>query len=235
MGFGIGGGGIKASANTTETDPEYGKKLDISAMHNTLDWGIMGGYRHFFMENFGARFYANLVVIHLSNSSFNGVEFSGVGGVGGMYLSNNIPGDTNVFFFNYTANADLIYNFYKWNNTEFGAFVGLSLGGSSINVVNSFVTIPSMNFFDIGINFGVRSQFSHNHGIELAVKVPFLPLVKMPDRYTAYSYNNQPITIDINVELRQSFSLMMRYVYSFGDEPKPVRAVKKVKRRAVVD
>lgn len=209
----MGGGGIKASAKTNDE----GGKLEVSAIQNTLDWGAMAGYKYFFTQNFGARFYANIIVSHAYMLS----------------TKRNDAGYTiSTFALNYTANADLLYDFYSNSNIEAGAFIGLGLGGSSYYVVGAEV-FGAQHGFDIGINFGLRTQFSHNHGIELFVRVPFLPFAKAPSR-----------DIDVYVEagVGQAFSLMMRYVYTYGDAPKKVQTstqtrIKKTRKtkRKVID
>lgn len=188
LGFGMGGGGIKASQTIYNEDGR-----ETWAMQNTLDWGIMGGYKHFFTQNFGARFYASFIISH---ASMAGAQ------------RDNIGYTISTFLINYTANADLLYNFYQNTNIELGGFVGLGLGGSSYYVINSESLYNlAQHAFDIGIDFGLRTQFSHNHGIELVARVPFLPLVKARNTTTETS-------------VRQAFSLMLRYAYTFGSAPK---------------
>lgn len=131
------------------------------------------------------------------------------------------------FLLNYTANADLLYNFYN-NDIEAGAFIGLGVGGISYNVVSSEISGATQHGFDIGINFGLRSQFSHNHGIELFARVPFLPFVKS-------NTNGE------EASAQQAFSLMMRYVYTYGDAPKKaqtstqtrIKKTRKIKRKVM--
>lgn len=212
IGLGIGGGAIKAGAKINDVD----SKSEIWAMQNTLDWGAMAGYKHFFTQKFGARFYANVIIAH---ASMIGMQYNGTNAT------------LSTFLLNYTANADLLYDFYNNSNIEAGAFIGLGLGGSSYYVVGAGV-FGAQHGFDIGINFGLRTQFSHNHGIELFARVPFLPFAKAPSR---------DIDIDVEASVGQAFSLMMRYVYTYGNTPKKVQTstqarikkTRKIKRKVI--
>lgn len=198
-----------------KTNYEDGKS-EVSAIQNTLDWGAMAGYKHFFTQKFGTRFYANIIVSHASMISTK---------------HNNAGYILSTFALNYTANADLLYDFYNNSNIEAGAFIGLGLGGSSYYVVGAGV-FGAQHGFDIGINFGLRTQFSHNHGIELFARVPFLPFAKAPSR---------DIDIDVEASVGQAFSLMMRYVYTYGNTPKKVQTstqtrikkTRKIKRKVI--
>ncbi len=122
---------------------------------------------------------------------------------------------------NYTANADFLGNLYSSKNVETGIFVGVGLGGTSYiinaNSSNANLDFVSITAFDVGINFGLRSHFNHNHAVEFAARVPFLPFAK---------YDSDGIKISI----RQAFSIMMRYVYVFGDAPQK-QAKKTIKKR----
>lgn len=181
-------------------------------MQNTLDWGVIVGYKHFFTQKFGARFYANFIIAHASMLSAQREDTSHT---------------SSTFLLNYTANADLLYNFYNNDNIEAGAFIGLGVGGSSYNAIADKINLVQHGF-DIGINFGLRTQFNHNHGIELFTRVPFLPFVKSKS-------NGEDASVG------QAFSLMMRYVYTFGDAPKKAqtapktraKTTRKIKRKVV--
>ncbi|MGX3011502.1 outer membrane beta-barrel protein [Helicobacter sp. 23-1044] len=181
---------------------------DVSTMQHTFDWGIIAGYKHFFGENFGVRVYGNLDFNHIGN-----------GNIGGNFIGGTSV-DINVMLMGVRANADVLWNFYKGSSIEVGAFAGLGAGAKSIIVSSNLGGGLASTLFDIGANFGLRGNFSHNHGVELGVHVPFRPIMSV-----------------MNVEMRQAFSMQMRYIYTFGDAPKAKRTIKRkvVKKNAQND
>ncbi|MGX2982608.1 outer membrane beta-barrel protein [Helicobacter sp. 23-1045] len=167
----------------------------MSYMQHTFDWSIIAGYKHFFGKSFGARGYGSIDFSHIGNINIGG-DF--IGGAS-MEVTFTLMG--------IRANADLLWNFYKGSSVEVGAFVGLGAGMKSMIVASKLGGGLAGTLFDIGANFGLRGNFSHNHGVELGVYVPFLPIMSAG-------------VSGAKMEMRQAFSMQMRYIYTFGDTPK---------------
>lgn len=118
------------------------------------DWGIVIGYKQFFNDYLGLRYYARL----------NAAYFN---------LSDNKTDYTEAF--SYNANIDFLFNFIAKENIDFGGFLGYSIGGVSYNNKEAITigqdTIQThytdTTSFTEALNIGLRVNFAEIHTIEL--------------------------------------------------------------------
>lgn len=127
-----------AKTNVKSEDSGYSYKYD----YTTTGYGFLVGYKQFFNDKFGARYYG------LFNYTTIGATYGDIGA------------------FSLNANADALFNFASVKVFEFGAFAGLSLGyvGYVTYDVDNFDTVSGL---DLGINAGVRVSIAERHGVEL--------------------------------------------------------------------
>ena len=119
-------------------------------------WEFLVGYKQFFSERVGLRYYLNITNTYL-------------------YMSrDSIAGDTKVL--HYSANIDFLGNFVSKENVDFGAFVGVRAGvdmwsGESFSYAKN-------NIYNVALNLGLRVNIAKYHGIEIAQRVQYNPMVK---------------------------------------------------------
>lgn len=74
-------------------------------------WELIGGYKHFINDWVGFRYYVNISGQHYKEA---------------MYSAGNVKAD----IYEYTANADVMINFYSNNTFSIGVLGGASVGGA---------------------------------------------------------------------------------------------------------
>ena len=207
-------------------------------------FGFMGGYKQFFNSYFGLRYYANINVIMTKMNSKISQQVNN--------LTLDYGDNRSVTLVNYGVNVDMLVNFIareKNKVADFGAFLGVSLGGNSwsgqaINDIDGYIAkreeglrqynVDSLgwkttrNFFDFSLNVGLRTNIKVNHGVELAVRVPFTKNDFLKKQKTFENIAN--VKFDVNAKNQTSITL--RYTYSFGKATKIVRKIikRKVKK-----
>ena len=209
--FGLGGANAKSEYAIFTDGQSWGADATKSA--SSFRYGFLEGYKQFFTEKFGLRYYG---VIDFGQSEHKIGSRSGVGG----YF--NFTETIKISTLNLNANVDALYNFISNDSLEFGVFGGLSLGYTSykaqsiaINGVNptnftySYKDLSGSGF-DFGINFGLRANIAQKHGVELYSR---FSLLKQKDDYK-YALNEQ-ITILTKFEVRQPYAVGLRYSFSF--------------------
>lgn len=187
-----------------------------------VSYGIVIGYKQFFNEYIGARYYARFGANH---GAFKQDGFS------------------QIDLLDYSANVDFLANVYANETLSFGLFVGLGIGGNTLvgkyvrdtkrklrDIVANDAQLSSRGInikthtthFDFAINAGFRLNVGANHGVELAARVPLLPksvynyalttIGKVSEtdetleaKYSTSLYN----------EVKPNHSVMIRYVFSF--------------------
>ncbi len=208
VGIGVGYGDAKMLQETTNENTNATDKYKVSA--NGASYGFVAGYKQFFNEYLGLRYYANLDIYHNINSS----DFYLIGETVGVPVKN-----AEITTINYGVNVDFLGNFVSTEIADFGGFVGFGIGGTTlagkfISDFKSFYTTEGIKFndtaFNIWLNVGLRTNIATHHGIELVARVPFLP-VKMVD----YSYDNAGTTIKLKQTFRQTYNILARYTFSF--------------------
>ena len=121
--FGFGG------ANTKNEFCEFGVCNTDSKSASALRYGFLAGYKRFFTENFGLRYYG--VVDY-------GADFK-IDSAFDMDMGEPIPFSPKISALNLSANVDALYNFISNDNLEFGVFGGLSLAYASYKVKNALL------------------------------------------------------------------------------------------------
>ena len=163
-------------------------------------YGFVAGYKQFFTPEFGARYYA----------SFD---------LGTDYKKDQTDADgykttIKVNSYNITANADALYNFISSNDLDLGAFLGLSLGYAHHTVKMEPATegMPDIkpSGFDLGINFGLRTNIAQNHGIELYSRFGVLQQKKELKNTYEGGYSDTQ-----TYKAQQPYQVGLRYTFSF--------------------
>ena len=190
-----------------------------------VSYGIVIGYKQFFNEYIGARYYARFGANH---GAFKKDGFS------------------QIDLLDYSANVDFLANVYANETLSFGLFVGLGIGGNTLvgkyvrdtkrklrDIVANNTQLSSRGInikthtthFDFAINAGFRLNVGANHGVELAARVPLLPKSVYNYALTTIGKVNPDNADDNTLETKYSTSLynevkpnhsvMVRYVFSF--------------------
>ena len=159
-------------------------------------YGFVLGYKQFFTRYVGLRYYASVDTTYGSTDTFGG------------------SGKFKIHAIAYAANIDFIGNFVSTKSVDFGAFVGFGFGAMSWRskmLQSEYATTigksPNSTGFDIPINAGLRVNFAHYHGIELALRWHFLTT-----RFIDY-YESE--TMRWRFDLGQTYNALLRYTASF--------------------
>lgn len=183
IGIGIGGGGTAYKME--------GGDMSLKQTYSGFNYGFVGGYKQFFNDYLGLRYYANVDLHH--NMAKAGNE------------------RLDIIIVNYGANVDFLGNFISNETLDFGGFVGLGIGantlaGKSISEDEKNAKENGDKFnttgFDIALNVGLRTNIAKNHGVEVAVRVPFLPVTFQEGGGVKYTFG-------------QEYSVLARYAFSF--------------------
>ena len=221
--FGFGGANAKSEYAAVATDGSGAYRADATKSASSFRYGFLAGYKQFFTEKFGLRYYGVIDFgtqsEHKIGPSFNASAAS----PDEAYF--NFTETIKISTLNLNANVDALYNFEQNDSFEFGVFGGLSLGYTSykaqsvaINGVNrTFSTFTysykdlSASGFDFGINFGLRSNIAQKHGVELYSR---FSLLKQKDDYK-YALVDAQTDILTNFEAKQPYQVGLRYSFSF--------------------
>ena len=206
--FGFGG------AKTTNEFCIFGVCNTDSKSANALRYGFLAGYKQFFTENFGLRYYG--VVDYGADSKIdNAVTFNDV----------PIKFSPKISVLNLSANVDALYNFISNDSLEFGAFGGLSLAYASYKAKNALMDVTPMitmvdskpafkdfklSGFDMGVNVGVRAQIAQKHGVELYGRFAFMENKK---EETLFEETGGKATQTFKAA--QPYQVGLRYTFSF--------------------
>ena len=201
VGLQAGYGGLKLKMESEykdANDASNNEKDSNSISAGGFRYGFVAGYKQFFTPEFGARYYA----------SFD---------LGTDYKKDITDADGDkttikVNSYNITANADALYNFISSNDLDLGAFLGLSLGYAHHTVkVEPANDMPDIkpSGFDLGINFGLRTNIAQNHGIELYSRFGVLQQKKELKETWDGGSNTQ------TYKAQQPYQVGLRYTFSF--------------------
>ena len=199
-------------ANTTNEFCIFGVCNTDSKSASALRYGFLAGYKRFFTENFGLRYYG--VVDYGADSKIdNAVTFNDV----------PIKFSPKISVLNLSANVDALYNFISNDSLEFGAFGGLSLAYASYEAKNALNLTPiiagydkpafkdfQLSRFDMGVNVGVRAQIVQKHGVELYGRFAFMENKKEETLFEA-----EGAKITHTFKAAQPYQVGLRYTFSF--------------------
>ena len=214
--FGFGGANAKSEYAAVYTDGQpFG--ADATKSVSSFRYGFLAGYKQFFTEKFGLRYYG---VIDFGTQSEHkiGPSYNAIGAsLAEIWF--NFTETIKISTLNLNANVDALYNFKQNDSFEFGVFGGLSLGYTSYkaqsvaingtnatNLTYSYKDL-SASGFDFGINFGLRSNIAQKHGVELYSR---FSLLKQKDDYL-----DEQTEILTKFEVRQPYQVGLRYTFSF--------------------
>lgn len=158
--------GYDRSGSFVGVELGYGELLSSISAYKEKDggfkYGLLLGYNKFFVKYFCIRFYGNANVTQVKDKA---------------------SGDW-LFRLNYGVNLDAIANFLATDYADFGAFVGLGVGGQTYfftgqnkEVLDAFESAGgkvSYTSVDVGLNVGLRTNIAKHFGIEVAARVPFI-------------------------------------------------------------
>lgn len=181
VGLGLGYGGSSMEIETTEKQTSRG---------SGLNYGFVAGYKQFFTDSFGLRYYANI-----------------------DYSSSKVKAESEKIALNainYGVNVDALYNFVSSDNMDFGAFLGLGLGantwsGKAVNLIGENLESGkkvSKTGFDLALNAGLRGVFAKQHGVEIFARVPFIATTMLD-------------TSSFKVSASRNYNAGVRYTFSF--------------------
>ena len=115
----------------------------------------------------------------------------------------------------YGFNMDFLGNFISNETLDFGSFVGVGVGATTlmgkhidkweITEVGESISTTGL---DVALNFGLRTNIATHHGVELAVRVPFMPV----EWYKSKQGGTEGTT---TTTFGQTFSILARYTFSF--------------------
>ena len=125
FGFGIGAGlsqfdlkfsdSVRTGAGTGV--PGFQQLPDLSTKHWGVAWEFLVGYKHFLNDYVGFRYYANVGAQHYKGEMFKDDY---------IVTANKVKAD----IIEYTANADILLNFYNSELFTFGILGGFGIGGA---------------------------------------------------------------------------------------------------------
>lgn len=138
---------------TLKTKDLQSKPKEESRVSVGYDWGVVFGYKQFFNDYVGLRYYARL---------------------GSAYFSLSDDKQSWVEPFIYNANIDFLGNFIAKENVDFGGFVGVGIGGISYSSKPITIGTDTINVhfteatsFNVALNIGLRVNFATIHTIEI--------------------------------------------------------------------
>lgn len=219
--FGLGGANAKSEYAVVSADGSTDEthEADATKSASSFRYGFLAGYKQFFTEKFGLRYYG---VIDFGTQSEHkiGPSFN-ASGASPAEAYFNFTETIKISTLNLNANVDALYNFKQNDSFEFGVFGGLSLGYTSYKAqsvaINGVIANSTYSYkdlsasgFDFGINFGLRANIAQKHGVELYSR---FSLLKQKDDYKyARNARNDILT---NFEVRQPYAVGLRYSFSF--------------------
>lgn len=191
VGVQLGYGGAKVTQEYSSPTESFEDSMSGSAFR----FGILGGYKQFFTENFGARYYG--VVEFGTKYKFDATDDE-------TGTTSTVKSNT----YNINVNADALYNFVSQSDLDVGVFGGLSLGYANHTLKGDGGDGESLKpaGFDLGINFGFRANLAQQHGIELYSRFGLLEQKKEKDN----DYGTKATT-----KAKQPYAVGLRYVFSF--------------------
>ena len=180
---------------------------------NALRYGFLAGYKQFFTENFGLRYYG--VVDYGADFKIDNA----------FYMGKMVNFSPKISALNLSANVDALYNFISNDSLEFGAFGGLSLAYASYKAKNALMDVTPMTTggsdepafkdfklsgFDMGVNVGVRAQIVQKHGVELYGRFAF-----MENKKEETLYEEALGKLTQTFKATQPYQVGLRYTFSF--------------------
>ena len=216
IGLNVGYGAASMDTDFTFNDNGNGTTTQKGKLANGggVNYGVIAGYKQFFTPYFGLRYYANISVLHakLKPTTL-------------MQAHANISANQNITLLNYGVNVDFLANFVANRAFDFGAFIGLGIGGNSYfgkdldNYIKAFVATKSIHqnvwgvkraHFDFWLNAGLRANFAKYHGLEIFARVPF-----MKNAVINNTLNSVGAETSLKTSIKNAWNVGVRYTASF--------------------
>lgn len=178
-----------------------------------VKYGLVVGYKQFFTPHFGLRYYANVSLHHAE------------------LKSNTVARDygwktkVNGTLINYGGNIDALVNFVANDTLDFGAFLGVGVGGMTwmgkdlddhedyVQTINSAWSLTRTGL-DVALNAGVRLGVGDRHGFELVARIPFIKTTLLDESGSGVIQGAQVNAKLVNY-LSHTYAITARYTFSF--------------------
>lgn len=225
FGLGIGGGFnsegyIKQDGNITDKIKGDGFNAEFIV-----------GYKQFFIQNIGLRYYLNVDYtpgINFKSDSGEqlktSINNSSISQQHKQELMDAIKSNK-ADIFNAGLNVDLLFNFIVANNLDVGLYGGGQIGFNTLsgslaknvydlyddivnNSTNYNAKVASI-YFTASINFGLRVSFFKYNALEVFTKIPMFENELFHYKSTVGSSD------EISIRLKQPYIVGIRYVFSF--------------------
>ncbi|WP_290143200.1 outer membrane beta-barrel protein, partial [Helicobacter japonicus] len=149
---------------------------------------IIAGYKQFFTPNVGLRYYANFTYANFNNEN---------------------PGKTTIM--NYGVNVDALFNFITSESANFGAFVGVGVGGNTIDSKDlDDIEVLGINLkktgLDVSLNLGLRSVVDTKHSLEAIARVPLVAMTL---------FDGNVAGTQAKFTASRNYNIGARYIYNF--------------------
>ena len=180
VGIGIGHGAGKREW----TEPGVKNK----AVGAGISYEIIAGYKQFFTQDFGLRYYANVTYANFYDEN---------------------PSKTTLI--NYGVNVDALFNFITSGSANFGAFFGIGVGGNTIDngdfsqVESAGVSLKKTGL-DVSLNLGLRSVIDSKHSLEAIVRVPCIGMTLFDGDIGGNK---------TKIEVTRQYNIGARYIFNF--------------------
>ncbi|MGX2973049.1 outer membrane beta-barrel protein [Helicobacter sp. T3_23-1059] len=197
-----------------------GANMAESAKYNGggVKYGLVVGYKQFFSPYFGLRYYANVSMHHAelkSNAVAKGYEWK-----------NKVNGT----MINYGANIDALVNFVANDALDFGAFIGVGVGGATwmgkdlddhedyVQSINSQWSL-SRTGLDVALNAGLRLTVADKHGFEVVARIPFIKTSLLDESGNGVIRDANGAANNVSAKLintlSHTYAITARYTFSF--------------------
>lgn len=216
VGANVGYGDMSMRTDTTFTEANgyitaYNGKL---ASGGGVNYGIVVGYKQFFTQYLGLRYYASFSALHATLSPTALMERHA-----------RISAKQKITLLNYGINVDFLGNFIANRALDFGAFVGLGIGADSLlgtdldNYPQGFVAknwipntawSPKRTHFSAWANVGLRANLAKYHSIEIVARVPFVA-----NAILQKSENIVGAEWSVKTSIANRYNVGIRYGFSF--------------------
>ena len=219
VGVELGGGGANMELKVNYLDADINTELsqkDKLLNGGGINYGFTAGYKQFFNEYLGLRYYANLNVSHTilePTTYMKEVSYD------------TITKTQYATMLNYGVNVDFLGNFVVTDIVDFGGFVGVGLGGDSWfgsvfdDYLKSWQLDDSISAetnswklkktsFNVWLNIGLRTNIATHHGIELVAKVPFIKTMLLNEKLSDNSFK-------VKTTIANPYNVALRYTFSF--------------------
>lgn len=205
LGMPIGGGQY--------TWKSYDPGIDSTAQSWGVAYEILVGYKHFLNDFIGFRYYANVGAQHYKDAVFSG-------------------GKDRIGVIDYTANADLLLNFYNSPAFSVGIFGGFGVGGASFdspvldNYKKDWGGAKDSTQFREPIYDGMGAIYKHNFSASLSVgaRINFYQQLRNAGQLVCRAGSDgrrscsKPVsTLEHSIEANAKFSLLTYFVTDAGD------------------